>query len=76
MSGKSFKALSEKSLAFSEDFSLTSYFNSARTVDSSREDIFVVKDKMAIMYNHINENLTEYARNRNYYRPQTKFGPR
>ena len=48
MSGKSFKALSENILEFSEDFSLTSYFNSVYVANPSQEDIFVMKDKMAI----------------------------
>ena len=67
MSGKSFKALSENSLEFSEDFSLTSYFYSVRMVDPSQEDIFVMKDKMEIVYNHVKGDLTEYARNQNYF---------
>ena len=39
MSGKSFKALSEKCLEFSKDFMLTSYFYSVLVVNPSQEDI-------------------------------------
>ena len=61
---KVLKPCQKKSLEFSEDFSLTSYFNSVHIEDPSQEDIFVMKDKMTIMYNYeadVNGNLTEYA---------------